>query len=97
MVGGHFEEVAGVRKAVDLVEDDPAAGVGLKESLGILGIAAGGWEFAVHENRFRNRAREGGLPDAPRGGEPNDRALAPGFFNEVEPDWTGNHARSFCV
>ena len=76
---------------------DAAAGVSVKKGFRILGIAAGGWQFAVHKDGFRNRPRESGLPDAPRSREPNDRPFAPGFFNQVEPDGTGNHVESFCV
>ena len=97
MVGGHFEKVAGIGEAVDFVEDDSAAGVGLQERLGILGISAGGGEFAIQVDGLRNRAREGGFSDASGGCEPNHRALAPGFFDQFKPKWAGNHGVSFSV
>ena len=97
MVGGHFEKVAGVVKAVDFVKDDSAAGMGLQERLGILGITTGGREFAIEVDGLRNRPREGGLPNAAGRCEPNHRALPPRFFDKVEPDRTGNHAMSFSV
>ena len=60
-------------------------------------ITAGGRKFAIKVGNIWNRAREGGLSNAPRCCQPNHRALPPRFFNKVDLELTRNHAMSFSV